>query len=148
MGKQWCKDSHWPLPRADRCPDSFQAGTSLEKVSSPPLPFLLLSVRLYSMEYPFGQIGSAFLAVSPSSFLSTLNLQLCGGIMRKRGRVILWKPCSAAVKTLVRSQHCFGHKSKTALWVLLWRRQTPFQVDPIQRLIGFRAGYKEKQVCN
>lgn len=148
MGKQWCKDSHWPLPRADRCPDSFQAGTSLEKVSSPPLPFLLLSVRLYSMEYPFGQIGSAFLAVSPSSFLSTLNLQLCGGIMRKRGSVILWKPCSAAVKTLVRSQHCFGHKSKTALWVLLWRRQTPFQVDPIQRLIGFRAGCKEKQVCN
>jgi len=37
-------------------------------------PVLLFSVMSYGMEYPFGQFGSAVLAVSPPSFLCIPSL--------------------------------------------------------------------------
>ena len=60
---------------------------SLQMCVSLPPPFhhlLLLSVLSHGMEYPFGQLESAVLAVSPPSFLCTPSLLTWSGSMRRR----------------------------------------------------------------
>jgi len=79
---------------------------------SPPLLYML-SMTPYGMEYPFGQLGSAVLAVSPPSFLCTSSL-LTGRVVQEAEKPLtLCKHCSAITKTSLYYQHCFQHKSKT-----------------------------------
>ncbi|KAJ7424018.1 rna-directed dna polymerase from mobile element jockey-like [Pitangus sulphuratus] len=57
----------------------------------------------YGMEYLFGQIGSAVLAMSPPNLLPTPRLLAFGGrVMVVAGNTVsmLWKHCSAVAKTL------------------------------------------------
>jgi len=49
--------------------------TTLERSNA---RFLLLSVMLRVPEYPFGQLGSPVMAVSPPSLLPTLSLLIVG----------------------------------------------------------------------
>ena len=65
----------------------------------------------YGMEYPFGQLGSAVLAVSHHRSLCTPNL-LTGGLVWGVERSLTWcKHCSAATEMSVCYQHC-SPKSK------------------------------------
>jgi len=66
----------------------------LPKTLSP--QFLLLSMTLYGMEYPFGRFGSAIQIVSPPNFLPTPSL-LAG--KEKEKALTLCKHSSATAKT-------------------------------------------------
>lgn len=50
-------------------------------------PALLLSTMSHSLRYPFGQLGSAVLAVSPPNFLYTLSL-LTGEVLGEAKNVL------------------------------------------------------------
>jgi len=76
------------LPHADQCTATLQTTATLE-ARTPPfilllLHFLLLSMVLYGMEYPFGHFRSLVLDVSPWSLFPAPNL-LAGGTE--------WKKC-------------------------------------------------------
>ena len=43
---------------------------SLSKEHTPPSPVLLLTMTSYGVQYPFGPLGSAVLALSPPSLLA------------------------------------------------------------------------------
>jgi len=76
-------------------------------------PLCMLSMTSYGMESPFGQWGSAVLAVSPPIFFCTPSL-LAGGVLGRADKTLtLCKDCSAVTKTSLCYQHCFQHKSKT-----------------------------------
>lgn len=60
------------LPQVDQCPASLRAMPPFAKHLSP--QFLLLSMILYGMKYPFVQFGSAAFVVSPPIFLHTPNV--------------------------------------------------------------------------
>lgn len=67
------------LPQAHQCPASLQASAALEDTlllptPSSAIPVLLLSMRLKHMEYPFGQVGSVILTVSPPSLFLNPSL--------------------------------------------------------------------------
>lgn len=115
------------LQQADWCPVGLWT-TAVFRKPSP--KFSLLSMTLPGMEYLLGHFGSALLAASPStSYLLGEEGRLC----EKPNKVLmLCKHCSAIAKTLVRYQHCFSHKSKTAPREQLWRKLTPSQPYPVQ----------------
>lgn len=99
------KSNH--LPPADWCQASCQAATLIKK--SP--QFLLLSMTSISVEYCFGQFGSAVLIVSLPKLLLTPSLL---GVEYETEEVLkLYKHCSAIAKSVVSYEHCFGHQQKT-----------------------------------
>jgi len=67
--------NHFPVAWEDKCCHSEHPPSSF---FFPPL--YMLSIMPYGMEYPFGQLGSAVPAVSPSRFLCTPSL-LAGGMV-------------------------------------------------------------------
>ena len=75
--------------------------------------FLLLSVALYSMEYPLGHFRSDVPAVPPSRRFARHQPTRCrGNKVRKRAALMLSKHCAAVAKTLVCYQCCCSHRSK------------------------------------
>ena len=64
---------HHPLINAQAVPEQW----SLPPQSTPPSLYDVLR-DVVCMEYPFGLLGSAVLAVSPPSFLCTPSLLLAG----------------------------------------------------------------------
>lgn len=75
-----------------------------------PFPeLLLLSMTMYSMEYPYTQFRSFVLAVSASKF-SCIPSLATGAEWGKA--LVLGKSLLETAKTLVGYQHCFSHKSK------------------------------------
>lgn len=71
---------------------------------------LLLSRMSYSMEYPFGQLGSAILAVFFPDFLPSL-LFFGGGCLKRKPQGCASRLCLAIAKTLMYYQHCFSHNT-------------------------------------
>lgn len=63
--------------------------------------------------YPFGQLGSAVPAVAPCSSLCTPSLLAGRAAWGAAKALTLCKHCSAAAKTSLCHQCCFGHKSET-----------------------------------
>ena len=85
--------------------------------TSPPSSFFpqlyTLSKVSYGLEYPFGQLGSAVLAVPPPSFLCPPRHSLVGWGEKQKRALTLCKHRSAVTKTSLCYQHCFQNKSKT-----------------------------------
>lgn len=71
---------------------------------------LLLSMMLYDIEYPFGQLGSAILAVFFPDFLPSL-LFFGGGCLKRKPQGCASRLCLAIAKTLMYYQHCFSHNT-------------------------------------
>jgi len=61
-------------PPTNRCLASPRAAALCARLPSS----LLLSMKPYGVEHPFGQLGSAVLAVSPPNFWCTLSLLALG----------------------------------------------------------------------
>ena len=83
----------------------------------PPLSFSFLLAFIaeqtsYGMEYPFGQFGSAVLAVSPPKLLPTPSLLLGGMLERSLGAVTkpwcVTNTSLAASTTAQRDEGCCG----------------------------------------
>ncbi|KAK4826939.1 hypothetical protein QYF61_012788 [Mycteria americana] len=81
----------------ERYPANLRATATLER-SNP--QFLLLSMMLCVPEYPFGQLRSAVLAVSPPNLSPTLSLLIVEAAW-KAEVLRLCKHCSAAAETLI-----------------------------------------------
>ena len=86
---------------------------------SPPPPLLLASTAeqtSYGMEHPFGQLGSAVLAMSPHKLLPTPSLLAfgVGGVGGQFGEMalMLWEHCPGVAKTLVCYQHLSSYKAE------------------------------------
>lgn len=75
--------------------------------------FLLLSMALYVMECPFGQLGSGLLAVPSPKFLPTPSLLGGWGSLGKREGLDTVGALLCIAKTLVSYQRYFSHKSET-----------------------------------
>lgn len=79
------------LPPGESCPASLQATATLGTTTttppaSPTLPtLLLLSIALYVIEYPFGQLGQLSQLSPPPNLLPTLNLLSGMDRIRDRG---------------------------------------------------------------
>ena len=67
---------------------------------------------LYGMEYTVGQLGLAVPSVSSSSLLTIPSLLSGIAEWETEKAFMLFKHCSAIVKTIAMFQLCFGHKSK------------------------------------
>lgn len=89
------------IPLGDPCPDSLQAMTTYPNYSFPSC--LLLSMMLHSVEYAFGQFGSAVLVVSPLS-IHILNVLASGTQWEKEKTLMLCKHRPAIVRTLLSTQ--------------------------------------------
>lgn len=70
---------------------------------------VLLSMILYSLGYPAGQLGSALLALCPPNFLSTPRSLMCG-VKSEKG--LDCRHCSAEPKTFMLSN--YKHSTKAA----------------------------------
>ena len=68
---------------------------------------VLLSMTWYGMEYPFGQLELAVLAVSPPSFLCTTSLLTGGVVWEAEKALMLCKHFSAITKISLYYRHCF-----------------------------------------
>lgn len=65
-----------------------------------------------SLEYPFGQLRSPALAVSPPNLQCTLNFLATLAVQKAEKALGLCKPFSATTKTSLQYQLCVQHKSK------------------------------------
>lgn len=88
-------------------------------------------VRFLGMEYLSLWLVQVILPVmAPPDLQRTPSLIHWGVEWETEKTLMLCKCYLAIVKTWVCYQHCFGHKSKTALFELLWRKLTPSSVRP------------------
>ena len=98
------------------------------------------------MEYPFGQFGSAVLAMSLPNLLSTTSILTVGSGGRDKA-LMLYKHCSAIAKTFLYYQHCFSHKCKTQHH-MLWRKLTPSQPDLVPSQTEAMLGWEWTSVIS
>ena len=71
----------------------------------------MLSIMSYGVGYPFGELGSAVLAVSPPSFLCPPRL-LAGGVGEAEKALTLCEHCSAVMETSLRYQQFLATNAK------------------------------------
>lgn len=96
---------------------------------APPLPqLLLLGMTSHGVGHPFGQCGSAVLALCPPSSWGTPSLPT-GRAAQGGGEVsALCRHCSAATEKWVSYHHCFHQKSNTTSCEPLRRKLTLSQL--------------------
>lgn len=93
--------------------------------------FSLVSKKLNSTKYLFGQFGSAGQVVSTPALLSTL-FYLMGGRAGVKRALVVYKYCLAVVEMLVYLPASSHKSQKTAQHELLWRKWIPFKLDLVE----------------
>lgn len=109
-------------------PMSSQTLSNAYAVPSPTPRFLFLSMKMHSMEYPFGQLVSAVPPLFPPKSLPTPRVT-------NKKALMLCKHCSAVAKTTgVLSDAVLVANSEHSRHGLLWRKWTPFQPEAVYHI--------------
>lgn len=94
---------------------------------------------LYGVGYPFDQLGSTALAISPSNFLCPPTSPLPSGVAEEaENSSILFQHCSATAEISLKYQLYFGHKSKHRL-IKVTSMQTKFMTAKISTAVHIKV---------